>query len=152
MTPVANLVYYKHCGARGACPRYGLKGVLRIRIELMQPILRPTELEAFKLMDLRGFASRVIDATWPAVEGPAGLEDALSRICREASSAIDAGYEFIVLSDRATGLYVIQLAPHVLLLHNLFSCHLSTWDGSSWTSRFLDRSGEIPNTTSVCCP
>ena len=36
-------------------------------------------------------------------EGAAGLEAALARIRAEASAAIDAGFQFIVLSDRAQG-------------------------------------------------
>ncbi len=69
----------------------------------MQPILRPAEMEAFKNMDLRGWSTKVIDATWPLSEGTVGLESALQRICDEASAAIEAGFQFIVLSDRAQG-------------------------------------------------
>ncbi|CAL8462475.1 g2008 [Coccomyxa elongata] len=73
------------------------------RLELMQPILRPAEMEAFKNMNLRGWSTKVIDATWPVSEGVSGLETALQRICDEATAAIEAGYQFIVLSDRAQG-------------------------------------------------
>ena len=76
---------------------------LECRLELMQPILRPAEMEAFKNMDLRGWSTKVIDATWPVSEGVSGLETALQRICNEATAAIEAGYQFIVLSDRAQG-------------------------------------------------
>ncbi len=69
----------------------------------MQPILRPAEMEAFKNMNLRGWSTKVIDATWPVSEGVSGLETALQRICEEATAAIEAGYQFIVLSDRAQG-------------------------------------------------
>lgn len=75
------------------------------RLELMQPILRPAELEAFKHMSLRGWSNKVIDATWPVSEGVAGLETALQRICSEATAAIEAGYEYIVLSDRLQGVH-----------------------------------------------
>lgn len=73
------------------------------RLELMQPILRPAEMESFKAMNLRGWSTKVIDATWPVSEGEGGLETALQRICDEASAAIEAGFQFIVLSDRAQG-------------------------------------------------
>ena len=44
---------------------------------------------------------QVIDATWAAAEGPSGLVAALSRIAEEAAQAIDDGFDFVVLSDRA---------------------------------------------------
>ena len=36
-------------------------------------------------------------------EGPKGLKAALDRIAAEAEQAVDGGYSFIVLSDRAFG-------------------------------------------------
>ena len=46
---------------------------------------------------------QVLDATWPLSEGAEGLEAALSRVCAEATAAIESGHQFIVLSDRAQG-------------------------------------------------
>lgn len=80
----------------------------------MQPILRPAEMEAFKNMNLRGWSTKVIDATWPVSEGVRGLEPALQRVCAEASAAIDAGFQFIVLSDRAQG--ELPSPPSLLVL------------------------------------
>jgi glutamate synthase (NADPH/NADH) len=45
----------------------------------------------------------VIDTTFPVAAGPEGLRVALEIIAAEAEAAIDAGYQFIVLSDRAAG-------------------------------------------------
>ncbi len=44
-----------------------------------------------------------IDCTWPAAEGPAGLERALHRICGDADAAIAVGARFTLLTDRAAG-------------------------------------------------
>ena len=76
----------------------------------MQPILRPAELQAFKNMQLRGWRTKTLDATWPAAEGAAGLEAALARVCKEATAAIEEGYQFLVLSDRAQGARCFVLA------------------------------------------
>jgi glutamate synthase (NADPH/NADH) len=84
------------------------------RLELLQPILRPAELEAFKHIKLRGWSTKVIDATWSVAESAAGMELALQRICSEATAAIEAGYEFIVLSDRAQGMQ----RPHSAAVQN----------------------------------
>ena len=54
-------------------------------------------------MKFRGWSTKVLDATWPVSEGAAGMQAALQRICVEATAAIEAGFEFIVLSDRNQG-------------------------------------------------
>lgn len=46
---------------------------------------------------------QVIDITWPVAQGKGGLVEALSRIATEAAQAIDDGFDFVVLSDRAAG-------------------------------------------------
>jgi glutamate synthase (NADPH/NADH) len=73
------------------------------RLELEQPLLRPAELEAIKKMSYKDWETRVIDCTWAVSEGVSGLARALDRICEEASAAVDDGFDFIVLSDRAAG-------------------------------------------------
>ena len=52
-------------------------------------------------MDYRGMKSKVIDITYDAKDVPGGLKPALERLRKEAERAIDDGYAFIVLSDRA---------------------------------------------------
>lgn len=46
---------------------------------------------------------QVLDATWAVSEGPNGMEAALDRICQEADQAIEEGYSYLIISDRATG-------------------------------------------------
>ena len=87
------------------------------RLELIQPILRPGQLEALKRMEYGGWSTKVLDATWPISEGAPGMEAALQRICTEATAAIEAGYEFIVLSDRNQGRH----AAAVILLLIVFA-------------------------------
>ena len=72
------------------------------RLRVPHPILSNEELAALKHMDHRGWRTRAIDITFPVRSGRDGLVEALDRICREASAAIDEGYSLIVLSDRAT--------------------------------------------------
>ncbi|KAL0054356.1 hypothetical protein WJX82_007542 [Trebouxia sp. C0006] len=73
------------------------------RLELIQPFLKPEELQAFKHMDYRGWRAKVLDATWAVSEGPDGMEAGLKRICEEADQAIQEGYSYLIMSDRATG-------------------------------------------------
>src|ERR1700686_2383331 len=48
----------------------------------------------------RSATSPTIDITWPVASGPAGMQDALERVCQQAHDAIADGVNIIVLSDR----------------------------------------------------
>ncbi len=74
------------------------------RLEVAQPILTDGDLEKIHAIEaLAGgaFRTRTIDATWPAEEGAAGMAPAVERLCREASEAVAADYNILILSDRA---------------------------------------------------
>ncbi|MDR3537486.1 MAG: glutamate synthase large subunit, partial [Acetobacteraceae bacterium] len=76
------------------------------RLEVTQPILTNADLEKIRGIDgLAGgaFRTSTIDATWPAAEGTAGLARAVDRICREATDAVLADHNILILSDRAIG-------------------------------------------------
>lgn len=66
-------------------------------------MLLPEEVADLERMSFRGWKTKVLDGTWPASEGPGGLEEALERISSEASKAIDEGFQYLVISDRASG-------------------------------------------------
>ena len=69
-------------------------------IELASPILSDAELESIvRSGDMRFFA-HWIAATWPATEGPGGMEARLEAICDEAEQAVRLGSRILVLSDR----------------------------------------------------
>ncbi len=99
------------------------------RLEVPHPILTNEELAALKHMDYRGWRSRVIDITWPLEHGPAGLTEALDRICEQASEAINEGYSLIVLSDRNMGRERVAV-PALLAVgavhHHLVKSHQRT--------------------------
>ena len=74
------------------------------RLEVAQPVLTNTDLEKIRsiaeLLD-GAFRTTTIDATWPVSEGASGLERAVDRICREATEAVLADNNILILSDRA---------------------------------------------------
>ncbi|KAG0588839.1 hypothetical protein KC19_2G273300 [Ceratodon purpureus] len=72
------------------------------RLSLSGPLLGLEEMEAVKKMEYRGWKTMVVDTTFDKSEGPAGLENALTRICAEARAAVADGYSMLVLSDRGT--------------------------------------------------
>ncbi|WIA23003.1 hypothetical protein OEZ85_001356 [Tetradesmus obliquus] len=75
------------------------------RLELAQPILSLKEMGAMKVMNIRTtkWKTKVIDTTFDAAAGPAGLLPALQDVQAQAAAAIAEGYSFICLSDRAFG-------------------------------------------------
>ncbi|HEX9329742.1 MAG TPA: glutamate synthase central domain-containing protein, partial [Reyranella sp.] len=74
------------------------------RLEVTQPILTDRDLAKIRnierLVDGR-FKTDTLDITWPAAEGAAGIATALDRLCREATAAVEAGHNILILSDRA---------------------------------------------------
>ncbi len=98
------------------------------RLCLPQAILSNGELSNIKHMDFRGMRSRVIDITFHSNEGE-GYARALDRICAEATDAINKGYSFIILSDRAIAadrMAVSALIACGALHHFLINNHLRT--------------------------
>src|SRR5579859_6706105 len=76
------------------------------RLEVAQPILTDEDLAKIRSINelLDGaFRTATLDTTWPAAEGANGLEGAIERLCREATDAVLADMNILILSDRATG-------------------------------------------------
>ncbi|HEY5622531.1 MAG TPA: glutamate synthase central domain-containing protein, partial [Gammaproteobacteria bacterium] len=73
------------------------------RLRLRHPILTNTETAAIKEMDHRGWRAKTLDITFPSDAGDGAYVEALERISSEAEQALDDGYNFVVLSDRAIG-------------------------------------------------
>ena len=74
------------------------------RLEVAQPILTDGDLEKIHMIEtlVPAFRTDTLDATWPAAEGAGGMAPALERLCREATEAVEAGHNILILSDRAT--------------------------------------------------
>jgi glutamate synthase (NADPH/NADH) large chain len=76
------------------------------RLEVSQPVLTDEDLAKIRAVNelLDGaFRTATLDATWPAEEGANGLEPALERLCREATDAVLADMNILIISDRAAG-------------------------------------------------
>src|SRR5271170_3629958 len=74
------------------------------RLEVSQPILTDGDLQKIHSIEslVPAFRTDTLDATWPAAEGADGMAPALDRVCREATAAVEAGHNILILSDRAT--------------------------------------------------
>ncbi|MGI8631016.1 MAG: glutamate synthase large subunit [Solirubrobacterales bacterium] len=73
------------------------------RVLLDRPVLRDAELARLRAITEDGLRSRTIDITWPAAEGPEGIQAALERCFREADRAVEHGAGILILSDRESG-------------------------------------------------
>jgi glutamate synthase (NADPH/NADH) large chain len=75
------------------------------RLEVSQPILTNEDLEKIRAIEetLDGaFRTVTLDATWPKHGDGQSLEAALQRLCWEATEAVLADTNVLILSDRAT--------------------------------------------------
>jgi len=74
------------------------------RLEVSQPILANEDLEKIRAISRLvsgAFRTRTLDATWPAPQGTEGMAPAVERLCAEATEAVLAGHNILILSDRA---------------------------------------------------
>jgi glutamate synthase (NADPH/NADH) large chain len=74
------------------------------RLEVTQPILTDGDLQKIHAIEtlIPAFRTDTLDATWAAAEGADGMAPALERLCQEATNAVEAGHNILILSDRAT--------------------------------------------------
>lgn len=70
-------------------------------VKAHHPVITNRELDLLRNLRYRGFTAVTVDTTFPADSGPGALEGEVSRVCRQAEEAVDAGASFIILSDRA---------------------------------------------------
>ncbi len=115
---------------------------------ISQPLLTTGELEKLRQVDHHVFRADTLDATWPVSEGPAGIERALDRLCREASAAIDAGDNILILSDRHAG---AERAPMPALLAVGAVHHHLVREGTRLQAGLVVESGEPREVHHIAC-
>ena len=109
------------------------------KLLLDQPILLNRELETLRHVDHDVYAARTIDITWPVAEGPAGINTAIERICRQAREAIAEKVNIIILSDRQLG---PRRAPIPSLLAVAAVHHHLVLEGTRLRAGIIVESGE----------
>ncbi|MFZ5781411.1 MAG: glutamate synthase large subunit [Pseudomonadota bacterium] len=121
------------------------------RLEVSQPVLTNAELEKIRSIEdlLDGsFRTATIDTTWPASEGADGLEEALDRICAEATDCVLADRNILILSDRAVSadrIPIPALLATAAVHHHLIRRGLRTQTG------LVVESGEVREVHHFCC-
>ncbi|HVC56221.1 MAG TPA: glutamate synthase central domain-containing protein, partial [Stellaceae bacterium] len=99
------------------------------RLEVAQPILTDGDLAKIRNIEplVDHFKTDTLDITWPARDGTDGIATALDRLCAEATAAVEAGHNILILSDRAVSaervpipaLLATSAVHHHLIRHGL---------------------------------
>ncbi len=133
-----------HLGRRGSPlrPEPGSASVLH----LQSPLLNEAELKA---LPEQGLATITLSTLLPVEAGPAGLGDAVQRLCQEAEQAVRNQAEILVLSDRCgagispTTSYIPPLLAvgavhhHLLGLGLRLHCSLVVDTAQCWSTHHL---------------
>jgi len=96
-----------------------------MRLEASQPVLMLDELEQLKSiakLTNNQYKSLVLDITFPAQEGKAGVATALQRLTKAAEKAVQDGFNILILSDR--GMNAERVAIPALLACSATHEHL----------------------------
>ncbi|TDJ67344.1 MAG: glutamate synthase large subunit [Proteobacteria bacterium] len=70
------------------------------QIKINSPVLDNRDLARIRHLDLLGLRTTTLTALYRVADGVNGLKGAIQRICDETDAAINAGYAFVILSDR----------------------------------------------------
>ncbi len=106
-----------------------------LRLEVAQPILTNGDLDKIRaISSLVGdaFRTQTIDMTWPLAGGAEGISAALDKLCQNATEAVLAGFNILVLSDRAASagrVPIPALLATATLHHHLIRQGLRTSTG-----------------------
>ena len=69
------------------------------QLSVKEPFLTNAELEKIREINVNGISAKTLSTLFDP-EKAGGLEEAMGRLCREASEAIEQGHSILILSDR----------------------------------------------------
>ena len=81
------------------------------RVILAQPILQNGDLEKLRHLRRDRFRAATLSTLYPVEAGAAGIQDAVDRLCREASHRVWDGHTIIILSDRGVDARSVAIPP-----------------------------------------
>src|SRR4051794_32985352 len=117
------------------------------QLVISQPLLSNGELEKLRQVDHHIFEADTLDATFPVEEGPAGLERAMERLCRQASELIASGDNILIISDRNAGAERVPI-PALLAVAGVH--HHLVREGTRLQAGLVVESGEPREVHHIC--
>ncbi|RYD48055.1 MAG: glutamate synthase subunit alpha, partial [Verrucomicrobiaceae bacterium] len=117
-------------------------------VSLDSAILFEHQLEKIKHLDEHGFPALVLDCTWPAASGAAGMKVRLDELCKEAEAAVQQNRNVLILSDRGTSADRIPV-PALLAIGTIHH-HLNRIRMRMRASLVVE-SGEVRDVHQIAC-
>ena len=117
------------------------------QLKLMRPLLSNYELEQIRNIDRNGIRATTLSTLFTPGEGEGAMERALERLRAEATAAIAAGYQILVLSDRGVD---ADYAPIPSLLATSAVHHHLIHEGSRARVGLIVESGEPREVSHFC--
>jgi len=109
------------------------------RLKLATPVLDNRDLARLRHITSHGFSATTVTALYPIAEGAAGLANAITQLCEAVDKAVDAGYSFVIISDRGMN---AELAPVPSLLAIAGTHHHLVRNGRRMKVGLVIESGE----------
>ncbi|MEG3641019.1 glutamate synthase large subunit [Magnetococcus sp. PR-3] len=109
------------------------------RIRLMQPVIDNTQLEKIRAANVKNLNARTFSTLFP-VDADISLDDSLSRLFDQVSTAVEDGVNLIILSDRGAGK---DSAPLPILLATAGVHHHLTRAGTRSKVSIIVESAEV---------
>ncbi len=110
------------------------------QVKLDSPFLFSDELAALRGLSQPWFRSQALPIHFPAAQGPAGLEPALTALTEAADHAVDAGCSILILTDRGVN---ASRAPIPMLLAIGAVHHQLIRSGKRLRCSLVCESGEV---------
>ncbi|MEX1049669.1 MAG: glutamate synthase large subunit [Akkermansiaceae bacterium] len=117
-------------------------------VSLDSAILFEHQLEKIKDLEEQGFPALVLDCTWPASSGAAGMKTRLDQLCIEAESTVQVNRNVLILSDRATSPDRVPIP--ILLAIGTIHHHLNRIRRRMRASIIVE-SGEVRDVHQIAC-
>ncbi len=117
-------------------------------VSLESALLFEHELEKTKDLGENGFPAAVLDCTWAASSGAAGLKPRLEKLCAEAEEAVKTNHSILILSDRATSAGKVPI-PSLLAIGTIH--HHLTRIRKRMRASLIVETGEARDVHQVAC-
>tara|TARA_Y100001935_G_scaffold255490_1_gene268897 strand:+ start:2331 stop:6953 length:4623 start_codon:yes stop_codon:yes gene_type:complete len=108
---------------------------MNMRLECKQPILKNSDVEAIRNLEKSSngaFCTATLNITYEAKKGSAGMKAAIIKLCKAAETAVNEGYNILILSDRpvdANNIAIPALLATSAVHHHLITQGLRTKSG-----------------------
>jgi len=117
-------------------------------LHLNSPLMIDEEVDAVRVLANGAFSAATLSVLFAAADGPDAMLPAIDRLCREASEAIDAGRNILIISDRGVD---VRSAPIPMLLAVGAVHHHLIREGKRMRASIIAETADARNVHQVAC-